>query len=167
MQPYELIRRAAEIIRTGGWATGQDETGNAIAALDASGEPVRLLDASTGGESRVRVNRKAVAFSAYGALVKAQELHGEPPSVGLMWDTLYRLARELGATPEGGVNFVHPIIQYNAAEGRTKEEVLAFAIEAKAGGGRSIMTDAMGDAIPRSVSLFITIVAVVVVGFKS
>lgn len=137
MQPYELIRRAAKIIETQGWASGADETGQAIAARDASGNPVRLLEIGRGGESRAKVNPAAQSFSVYGALVKAQALHKEPTSVGLMWDTLYQLAREAHGAAEGGTNFVHPVIQYNETPGRTKDEVLAFmesaavAIEAK------------------------------------
>lgn len=137
MQPYELIRRAAKLIETQGWARGTDETGGAVAARDVSGAPVRLLATATGGDSRTKVNPAAHSFSIYGALVKAQQTHGEPPHIGLMWDTLYRMAREIGGAPEGGRNYVHPVIQYNETEGRTQEEVLAFmeqaaaAIEAK------------------------------------
>jgi hypothetical protein len=136
MQPHELIRRAAKIIETSGWATGvmsdKDGKETPIAARDASGEPVTLFDATTGGESRTRVNRKAVSFSAYGALVKAQEAHGEPPHLGLMWATLMVMAQELGNVPSGGTNYVHPVIQFNLTEGRTKEEVLAFLEQAAA-----------------------------------
>ena len=126
MQPYELIRRAAKLIETQGWACGTDEAGDPVAARDASGNPVRLLSAGTGGESRVKVNKAAVSFSAYGALVKAQELYKEPTSVGLMWSTLYAMAKDLHNAAEGGTNYVHPVIQFNETEGRTKEEVLAF-----------------------------------------
>lgn len=132
MQPYDLIRRAAKIIETSGWAAGTDDKGGAVAARDASGDPVTLFDTASGGESRTRVNRKAVSFSVYGAMVKAQEAHGEPPHLGLMWATLMQLASELGNIPSGGTNYVHPVIQYNMAEGRTKEEVLAFMEQAAA-----------------------------------
>jgi hypothetical protein len=125
MQPHELIRRAAKLIAAQGWAHGTDPTLGPIAAMDASGQPVRLLETGTGGDSRVKVNKRAWLYSIYGALVKVQEQHGQPTHVGLMWDTLYALAREMGA-PEGGNNYVHPVIAYNEAEGRTQEEVLAF-----------------------------------------
>jgi hypothetical protein len=132
MQPHELIRRAAKLIEAQGWASGVDDAGTPVAARDASGNAIRLLEAGTGGDSRVKVNKRAAAFSIYGALVKAQELYKEPASVGLMWDTLYRLAREAHGAAEGGTNFVHPVIQYNETEGRTKEEVLAFMEQAAA-----------------------------------
>jgi hypothetical protein len=70
-------------------------------------------------------------------VVKAQETYGEPTHIGLMWATLCELARATNAIAEGGTNYVHPIISYNEAEGRTQDEVLAFmeqaaaAIEAK------------------------------------
>ena len=132
MQPYELIRHAAEIIRTQCWAHGKDDAGAAVAAWDRSGAPVRLLSTATGGESRVKVNPTAWSYSIYGALVKAQEIHGEPSHIGMMWDTLMRLGRELHGAADGGTNYVHPVIQYNETEGRTKEEVLAFMEQAAA-----------------------------------
>lgn len=118
MQPYELIRQAARLIEAQGWSQG-------AAARDLAGNIVQLLDIGT-GNARATVNPKAHAFSIYGALVKAQALYAEPSHIGLMWDTLMRLAREMGAAADGGTNYVHPVIQYNETEGRTKEEVLAF-----------------------------------------
>lgn len=131
MQPYELIRKAAKLIEAQGWAHGADPAGGATAAFDRDGNPVRLL-ATGGGDARVKVNPAAYSFSIYGALVKAQETGGETASIGLMWDTLYRMARELGGAPEGGTNYVHPVIQYNETEGRTQDEVLAFMEQAAA-----------------------------------
>lgn len=132
MQPYELIRKAAEIIETQGWACGTEpEVGGAVAARDRSGAAVRLFGNPSGGESRARVNPQAWSFSVYGALVKAQEA-GQVASIGLMWDVLYRMAKELNAAAEGGTNYVHPVIQYNETEGRTKDEVLAFMESAAA-----------------------------------
>jgi hypothetical protein len=125
MQPYELIRHAADLIRAQGWSQGG-------AARDVTGEIVQLLDVGRAGDSRVRVNPRAVSFSIYGALVKAQELYGEPTQVGLMWDTLMRLAREAGDVADGGTNYVHPVIQYNETEGRTVDEVLALLERAAA-----------------------------------
>lgn len=131
MQPYELIRNAARLIEAQGWAYGTSDEWGSIAAFDRGGAPVRLLSTAT-GDARVKVNPAAYSFSIYGALVKGQEIYGQPTHVGLMWDTLYRLAREIGATPEGGTNYVHPVIAYNEAEGRTKEDVLAFMEQAAA-----------------------------------
>lgn len=132
MQPQDLIRKAAKLIEAQGWASGPADEGGAVAARDATGAAVRLMASGTGGDSRVKVNPAAWSFSIYGALVKAQEIYGQPTHVGLMWDTLYRLAREIGATPEGGTNYVRPVIAYNEADGRTKEEVLAFMEQAAA-----------------------------------
>lgn len=42
------------------------------------------------------------------------------------------MARELGGAPKRGTNYVHPVIQYNETEGRSKEEVLAFMEQAAA-----------------------------------
>lgn len=137
MQPHEMIRSAAKLIETQGWAHGTVEGIGPVAAADLSGNPLRLMETGLGGDSRARVSKAAWAFSIYGALVKAQEAGGQPTHVGLMWDTLYAMARELGGSPEGGTNYVHPVIQFNEQEGRTKEEVLTFmeqvaaAIEAK------------------------------------
>lgn len=125
MQPYELVRRAAKLIAKQGWSQGG-------AARDASGAIVQLLDVGRAGDSRVKVNPKAQSFSIYGALVKAQETHGEPTHIGLMWETLMRLAREMGSVVDGGTNYVHPVIQYNETEGRTQAEVLAFMEQAAA-----------------------------------
>lgn len=119
MQPYELIRHAAKLIADQGWSQG-------AAARDATGAVVQLLDVGRAGDSRVRVNPAAKSFSIYGALVKAQSVHGEPTHIGLMWDTLMRMARELHGAADGGTNYVHPVIQYNETEGTTQADVLAF-----------------------------------------
>lgn len=130
MQPYELIRHAAKLIETQGWTQG-------AAARDLAGAEVPLLAVGQAGDSRVRVNSRAHSFSIYGALVKAQELYGEPTHIGMMWNTLMELASQLDTTPSGGKNYVHPVIMYNENMDRTKAEVMAFmeqaasAIEAK------------------------------------
>jgi hypothetical protein len=130
MQPYDLIRRAAKLIETQGWTQG-------AAARDQAGAEVQLLAVGQAGDSRVRVNNRAHSFSIYGALVKAQELYGEPTNVGVMWNTLMELAAQLDTKPAGGKNFVHPVITYNENMDRTLADVLAFmeqaatAIEAK------------------------------------
>ena len=46
--------------------------------------------------------------------------------MGLVWDTLYRVGMERNGVATGGTNYVHPIIEFNNAEGRTKEEAIAF-----------------------------------------
>lgn len=120
MQPQELIRSAAKIIKEGGWSQG-------AAARDHNGDEVPLFGGVSGDTSRAGVNSAAVSFSIYGALVKAQSIAGAAiPNPGLMWDTLYRLAQAEHDIPAGGSNYVHPVIGYNEAEGRTVEEVLAF-----------------------------------------
>lgn len=122
MQPQDLIRSAAKIIKESGWSQG-------AAARDHNGAEVPLFGGVSGDTSRAGVNSAAVSFSIYGALVKAQATAGAgmiQNLVGMMWDTLYRLARAEHGIPPGGTNYVHPIIGYNEAEGRTVEEVLAF-----------------------------------------
>lgn len=121
MQPHELIRAAAEIIKTGGWS-------QKAAARDHLGVEVPLFGGVTGDTSRAGVNQAAVRFSIYGALVKAQAIAGTSvANPGLMWHTLHQLAKaEPGAPVTGGTNYVHPVLGYNDHEGRTVEEVLSF-----------------------------------------
>lgn len=121
MQPHELLRAAAEIIRTSGWSQG-------TAARDHNGDKVELFDGVKGDMSRAGVNGAAVRFSIYGALVKAQANAGTTvANPGLMWETLRLLAlSEPGAPAPGGANYVHPVIGYNDHEGRTRQEVLSF-----------------------------------------
>jgi len=127
MQPQDLVRSAAEIIKTRGWCRGEPGTARAVNARGSDGEPVDLILASSEGTSRASVNPHAWSFSIYGALVKAQAIAGVPvENQRLMWDTLHRMASAATGAAHGGTNYVHPILQYNETEGRTKEEVLAF-----------------------------------------
>lgn len=115
MLAHELLRAAAEIIDRGGWSHGAD-------ARDASGVGVALF----AGAIKASINPAAVSFSIYGAVCKASAEAGRVERVPLMWDVLYRLAHDANGHPHGGTNYVHPVMQYNEAEGRTKAEVLAL-----------------------------------------
>lgn len=122
MTPKEALEAAAEIVDAG-WSQGaacRDEAGNQLALFV--------------GERSV-VNPAGVAFSAYGAVCKAVS-GGRVSDPGLMWHVLYTTAK--GDSPPGGTNYVHPVIGFNEAEGRTKAEVVdllrraAAEVEAKA-----------------------------------
>lgn len=112
----DILREAARLIDAQGWSQG-------AAARNAGGDQVPLF----AGDTKARVNSAAVSFSIYGALVKANDTLGGGHS-GLMWDTLYRLAK--GETPHGGTNYVHPVIQFNEEAGRTKDQVMLFLLDA-------------------------------------
>lgn len=127
MTPKEALEAAAEIVEAG-WSQGaacRDEAGNQLALFV--------------GERSV-VNPAGVAFSAYGAVCKAVSGGGWGSAgvsdPGLMWHVLYTVAK--GDSPPGGTNYVHPVIGFNEAEGRTKAEVVdllrraAAEVEAKA-----------------------------------
>jgi hypothetical protein len=120
MQPQDLIRKAAEIIKVQGWSQGAD-------ARDHNGDQVPLMSGTSGDMSRSRINPAAVRLSIYGALVKAMDGAGTAvANPGLMWDTMYGVAKAKNRHAEGGTNYVHPILQFNEDEGRTVEEVLSF-----------------------------------------
>lgn len=126
MQPQELIRAAAEVIRNGGWSQGT-AGGVLVHARDHAGEAVSLYGGVSGDSSRAAVNGAAVAFSIYGAMCKVIGSAGSGiANPGLMWHTMYRMADLAHGIPLGGTNHANPIIGYNEAEGRTVEEVLAF-----------------------------------------
>ena len=133
MQPHELLRAAADVIRATGWSQGSH-------ARDHMGREIGLYAIGTEGTSRAAINPHAASFSIYGAIVKAlNEAGSAVPQSGLMWDTLHRLATAKVASALGGTNHLHPIILFNEEMDRTKEEVLAFLeeaaveLEAKAG----------------------------------
>lgn len=129
MEPADLIRAAGKLLDERGW--GQGTVGQHAFAAD--GFPVTLWGNTKSSEpidtSRAAFNTQAARFSIYGAIVAAHAVDGTPlKQADLMWDCLYHVAREeLGEQHvPGGTNYVHPIIAYNNAEGRTKEQVLAF-----------------------------------------
>jgi len=127
MLPQDLIRAAAKVLQEKGWS----QTGSSHAAA-ADGTPVSLWGNTRSvapiDTSRATINPQAATFSIYGAIVAAHMVDATYlEHAGLMWDCLYRGSRaELGEHAPGGTNYVHPVIAYNEAEGRTKQEVLAF-----------------------------------------
>lgn len=112
----EVLRAASAIVEAG-WSQG-------AVARDASGRPTALFGGTGGDTSRASVNRDAVSFSLYGAVCKAtHDAGGRVDRLPLLWDVLYRLASATDV-PYGGTNHVHPVLEFNESEGRTKEEVL-------------------------------------------
>lgn len=109
----DVLRAASALIETG-WSQG-------AAARDGNGNSVSLYR----GDIKAGINPDAVSFSIYGAICKATAAMGRVERLALVWDVLYRLA-SASDTPHGGNNHVHPVIQYNEQEGRTKAEVLAL-----------------------------------------
>jgi hypothetical protein len=109
----DVLRAAGALIEVG-WSQGAP-------ARDGNGSPVPLHS----GEVKAGVNPAAVSFSIYGAVCKALATAGPVDRLPLVWDVLYRLA-SASDTPHGGNNHVHPVIQFNEQEGRTKAEVLAL-----------------------------------------
>lgn len=109
----DVLRAAGALIETG-WSQGTP-------ARDGNGAVVPLYS----GDVKAGVNPAAVSFSIYGAVCKAVAVAGRVERLPLVWDVLYRLAIST-ETPHGGNNHVHPVIQFNEQEGRTKAEVLAL-----------------------------------------
>jgi len=126
MQPQDLIRAAAKLLGEKGWAQPAGHH-----AVGADGEPVSLWGNTRGTDpidtSRASFNPQAARLSIYGALVAILAGGARPEHSGLMWDCLREVAlEELGEHAPGGTNYVHPLVAYNNAEGRTQDEVLAF-----------------------------------------
>lgn len=111
----ELLRAASAIIEAG-WSQGAN-------ARDGAGHEVPLYGGTT---SRASINPAAVAFSLYGAVCKATSEAGVVTRLPLVWDVLYRLAWAANDHPSGGTNYVHPVLQFNDAQGRTKEDVMGL-----------------------------------------
>jgi hypothetical protein len=125
MQAQELIRAAAEVIRSGGWSQGDH-------ARDMLGRGVPLFGGTGGESARAQINPDAVAFSIYGALVKAAAVNraNVPPALWVL--LVEQAAKELSeATPgpkavPGGTNHLNALILYNEHMDRTEAEVLSF-----------------------------------------
>ncbi len=115
MLAHDVLRAAAKIVDAG-WSEGKEP------ARDASGRPVPLYSGAGGGTSRAVLNPAATRFSAYGAVAAVlakQSVSGAP----YMWGKLADAARAASA---GRTGHVHPLIGYNAEEGRTADEVSAL-----------------------------------------
>ena len=124
MLAHEVLRAAADVVRAG-------LSHGAAAARDADGAEVALYGPAVGGTSRVGINPNATRFSAYGAVAKV--LAG-PGAAGVaaasMWIRLADLAKAKASARPGGTNHTHPLVQFNADEGRTAEDVIALLLEA-------------------------------------
>lgn len=123
MLAHEVLRAAADVIREG-WSPGGS------AARDANDNEVSLYGAARGSTSRVGINPAAAKFSAYGAVAKV--LAGPAagtPATSAMWIALATKAREKSPARPGGKNFMHPLVQFNADEERTAQDVIDLLIE--------------------------------------
>lgn len=121
MLAHEVLRAAAKIVEAG-WSEGKEP------ARDAGGAPVALYAGTGGGTSRAGINPQAARFSAYGAVasVLARNAVG---GTAHMWGRLADAAAAAMEGRRGGTNFVHPLIGFNAAEGRTAAEVVALLLK--------------------------------------
>lgn len=121
MLAHEVLRAAAKIVEAG-WSEGSTP------ARDAGGNPVQLYAGTGGGTSRAGINPQAARFSAYGAIAKvlaSNAVSGTPH----MWGLLATAAAARTGERKGGTNFVHPLVGFNAGEGRTAAEVVALLLE--------------------------------------
>lgn len=122
MLAHEVLRKAAEVVAAG-WSDG------AAAARDALGREVSLYGATVGGSSRARINPNAARFSLYGAVAKV--LANAPGTASaVLWVKLAELAKARSSARMGGTNHVNPIIQFNADEDRTAQDVVALLRDA-------------------------------------
>jgi hypothetical protein len=118
MLSHEVLRAAANIVRAG-WSEG------GVAARDASGREVDLYARAIGGMSQSRINPAAVKFSAYGAICKvlsSPSAAGTP--TGAIWTVTRDLSRAKSPVRPGGNNYLHPLVQFNADDERTAEDVI-------------------------------------------
>jgi hypothetical protein len=126
MLAHQILRKAAAVVEAG-WSEG------GAAARDAEGNEVPLYGHAAGGTSRAGINPAAVRFSAYGAVAKvlASPQAGNSAS-GPMWLRLAYLAKERSPARPGGSNYLHPLVQFNADEGRTAQDVVDLLLAAAA-----------------------------------
>jgi len=109
---------AAKLVAAG-WSDGAEP------ARDAAGDPVQLYVGTGGGTSRAGVNPAAARFSAYGAVAAVLARH-PVQGANVMWTKLADTAAGLMVGRRGGTNHVHPLVGFNAAEGRTAAEVVSL-----------------------------------------
>lgn len=117
LSPQDGLRAAKALIEAG-WFQNV-ERGTNQHARDAAGRPVQL---HTG--ARAEINREAASFTAYGAIATVMRREGVE-RVALVFDVLYSLSRQAmgGSVALGGSNYVHPLLAFNEAPGRTAAEV--------------------------------------------
>lgn len=117
MAHSDILRRAAELVAAG-WSPERGPT-------DHLGDIVPVFGGTTGDTARAGVNKAITAHTLYSAIVTAaHEIQADQPMMSA-WAVLND---EIMATcaPPGGTNFVHPVHAFNAAEGRTAEDVQAL-----------------------------------------
>ncbi len=131
MQPQDIIRAAIKVLKERGWHQSEPGATAATHARSHAGEPIPLYRPDRTGESVARINPDAATFSAYGALVVAIQQAGGVENPAKLWDTLHAAAKaKMPGLALGGENYVHPLLAFNDAKGRTVEEVTALLEEA-------------------------------------
>jgi len=118
---HEVLRRAAAIVEAG-WSEGSNH------ARDAAGNPVELYLRAAGGTSRAGINPAATRFSAYGAVAKVLASAPAATSVSVLWTRLADAAADSMVGRKGGTNYVHPLVGFNATEGRTAADVVSLLL---------------------------------------
>jgi hypothetical protein len=118
MPASDILRRAAELV-----AAGWSEINGPRNAL---GETVPLFGGTTGDTARAGVNRDIAAHTLYSAIVlAAHELPGT--NLAPIWQALNdEILRRYPHRPGGNTNYLHPVVGFNVAEGRTAEDVQAL-----------------------------------------
>lgn len=132
MSASQILRRAAELVAAG-WSP-------ASKPLDAMGTEVPIFGGTTGDTARAGVNKAITHHTLYSAIAAAGlEIDGIEP---IMWATINDAITAGGYAP-GGTNYVHPVMGFNCAEGRTAEQVQALLNQ---------VADQLDPSIPKSVT---------------
>lgn len=112
MRSYEWLRAAIDVLERYGWCQG-------AVARDAAGNSVNVLSPDR------RLNPAAVAYSAYGAIMRAgMEARTPPAEPPLMWDMLRHQAEVRGV--RGSWEHGHPIHMINDQPGQTKQWIIDY-----------------------------------------
>lgn len=118
MLPHEAIREAAKLIEAGWCQSDGSHLGH---ARNEAGAVVPLWV----GAARSDINPQAARYTVYGAIATVMRVN-RVERAALIFDVLYNLAIAHNGHPPGGSNYVHPLLAFNEAPGRTREQVLAM-----------------------------------------
>lgn len=116
MSASEILRRAAALVAAG-WSPGDKP-------LDALGNPTPIYGGTVGDTARAGVNQAITLHTLYSAVCAAAWEAGLSLTADV-WLTINAAITASGYTP-GGTNFLHPVLGFNTAEGRTAEQVQAL-----------------------------------------
>jgi hypothetical protein len=117
MGSQEILRLAAKTVRES-WCQRAE-------ARDANGVSVPVFATGSSETGRAGINPRAVAFSAYAAIIKAQyELRESLTTAD--WDLIHARAARQHGKPLGGSNYVHPLVQLNEDEDRSAGFMATF-----------------------------------------